>query len=251
MGDAVSFMGFVDMNRVEYYRVGWAVYAKKVPLWDPNIGKLSYFTTHFSFTIGTVGSGTSDFGDGLAFFLAPTRFIIPPNTEGGGLGLLNSTNYFSGQNQIVLVEFDSNVNNEWDPPFAHVGINSNSIAFVTYTRWNTSFHSGDTADVLIIYNATTKNLSVSWTYRKTTNTEESTSLSYQIDLMKVLPEWVTVGFSAATGLQIKPHLLQSWEFSSSLDIKETSGKVAKNESLIVGLTVALAGVVIIIVFVML
>nr|POE55145.1 l-type lectin-domain containing receptor kinase ix.1 [Quercus suber] len=188
MGDAVSFTGFVDMNRVEYYRVGWAVYAKKVPLWDPNKGKLSYFTTRFSFTIGTVGLGTSDF-----------------------------------------VEFDSNVNNEWDPPFAHVGINSNSIAFVTYTRWNTSFHSGDTADVLIIYNATTKNLSISWTYRKTTNTEESTSLPYQIDLMKVLPEWVTVGFSAATGLHIEPHLLQSWEFSSSLDIKETSGKLWKGK----------------------
>ena len=69
--------------------------------------------------------------------------------------------------------------------------------------------------------------------------------------MKVLPEWVTVGFSASTGLYVERHLLQSWEFSSSLDIKETSGKVAKNESLIVGLTVASAGVVIIIVSVML
>ena len=99
------------------------------------------------------------------------------------------------------------MNDGWDPPFRHVGINSNSIASVTYTRWNTSFHSGDTADVLIIYNSTTKNLSVSWTYRKTTNTQESTSLSYQIDLMKVLPEWFTVGFSAATCLHIEPHLL--------------------------------------------
>ena len=192
---------------ITYCRVGWAVYARKVPLWDPNTGKLSYFTTRFSLTIGTVGSDISDFGDGLAFFLAPTGFIIPPNTVGEGLGLLNITNYFSARNQIVLVEFDSNVNNEWDPPLAHVGINSNSIVYVTYTRWNTSFHSGDTADVLIIYNATTKNLSVSWTYRKTTNTQESTSLSYQIDLMKVLPEWFTVGFSAATCLHIEPHLL--------------------------------------------
>ena len=79
MGDAVSSTGFVDMNRVENCCVGWVVYAKKVPLWDPNIGKLPDFTTCFSFTIGIVGSGTSDFGDGLAFFLAPTRFIIPPS----------------------------------------------------------------------------------------------------------------------------------------------------------------------------
>ena len=52
-------------------------------------------------------------------------------------------------------------------------------------------------------------------------------------------------------MNVERHLLHSWEFSSSSDIKETSGKVAKNESLIVGLTVASAGVVIIIVSVML
>ena len=95
MGDAVSSTGFVDMNRVENCCVGWAIYAKKVPLWDPNIGKLSDFTTFFSFTIGTVGSGISDFGDGLASFLAPTGFIIPPNTIRRGLGLLNNILFFS------------------------------------------------------------------------------------------------------------------------------------------------------------
>ena len=43
-------------------------------------------------------------------------FLIPPDTAGawGGLGLLNVTNYFSAQNQIVLVEFDPNVNDGQD-----------------------------------------------------------------------------------------------------------------------------------------
>ena len=63
------------MTRVDIQaRVGWVIYAKKLPLWDSNTGKLTDFSTRFSFTIGSVGLGTSDFGDGLAFFLAPAGF---------------------------------------------------------------------------------------------------------------------------------------------------------------------------------
>ena len=235
LGDAVASNGVVDMTRVDIQaRVDWVIYAKNVPLWDSYTGKLTDFSTRFSFTIGSVGLGTSDFGDGLAFFLAPAGFDnIAPNTAGGGLGLFNVTTMRSPQNHIVLVEFDSMVNKEWDPLFTHVGINNNSIVSAISTPWNTSFHSGDTADVWIIYNATTKNLSVYWIYQNTTNTQENTSLSYQIDLMEVLPERVTVGFSAATGVRIERNSIQSWEFSSSLDIKETTGKEAEYISLIV------------------
>jgi hypothetical protein len=135
--------------------------------------------------------------------------------------------------------------NPWDPNVTHVGININSIESANSTAWNASFHSGDTADVWIIYNATTKNLSVSWTYQSTSNSLEHTSLSYQIDLMKVLPESVQIGFSAATGLETEQHTLQSWEFNSSLDIKETSGKKVRKTSLIVILTVVVVGVIVI------
>ncbi|GFY87697.1 concanavalin A-like lectin protein kinase family protein [Actinidia rufa] len=117
-------------------------------------------------------------------------------------------------------------------------INNNSIASTTTTRWNASFHSGDTTDAWITYNATTKNLTVFWSYERTPNSQENTSLSYQIDLMEVLPEWVMVGFSAATGMYVERHTLQSWEFRSSLDIKEKSGKSAKEIRLVVGLTVS-------------
>ncbi len=87
------------------------------------------------------------------------------------------------------------MNVEWDPSVEHVEIN-NSIYSVVYTTWNASLHSEDTADVWIIYNTSDKNLSVSWTYKRTSNTQEITSLSYQIDMMMVLPQWVTIGFSA-------------------------------------------------------
>jgi hypothetical protein len=125
------------------------------------------------------------------------------------------------------------------------GLTTTRLALPIDTAWNASFHSGDTADVWIIYNATTKNLSVSWTYQRTSNSLENTSLSYQIDLMKVLPESVQIGFSAATGLSTEQHTLRSWEFNSSLDIKETSGKKVRKISLIVILTVVVVGVIVI------
>ncbi|XP_059435446.1 L-type lectin-domain containing receptor kinase IX.1-like [Corylus avellana] len=217
LGDAVPSVGAIEMiNKYGYVcRVGWAIYAKRVPLWDSHTRKLTNFTTHFSFTINT--QGLPHYASGLAFFLAPAGFEIPPNSS---------------------VEFDSFSNPEWDPPVEHVGINTNSIASAIYTPWNASLHSGDTIDVWITYNASTKNLSVSWKYQKTSNTWENTSLFYEIDLSEILSEWVTVGFSAATSHSGERVQIQSWEFSSSLDIKETNGKNEKKKRLVVGLTVS-------------
>ncbi|GLT67449.1 hypothetical protein SLA2020_397590 [Shorea laevis] len=227
LGDAAPAVGAIEMiNKYRYVcRVGWAIYAKRVPLWDSDTRKVTNFSTHFSFTFNT--QGAPHYGHGLAFFLAPAGSEIPPNSASGFLGLFNTTTSDSPHNQIVLVEFDSFVNPEWDPSVEHVGINNNSIASAVYTPWNASLHSGDTADVWITYNASTKNLSVSWKYQTTSNTQENTSLFYEIDLREILPEWVTIGFSAATGEYGERVQIQSWKFNSSLDIKETNGKNAK------------------------
>lgn len=180
------------MNKVNYLcRVGRATYAERVPLWDSTSGNRSDFTTHFSFIVDTLNSST--YVNGLAFFLAPVGFEIPPNSDGGFLGLFNTTTSDSSQNQIVLIEFDSFVNSEWDPPVQHVGINNNSIHSGVYTPWNASFHKADITNATIVYNATTKNLSVYWAYQNTFTPQENASLSYTIDLSKVLPEWVTIG----------------------------------------------------------
>ncbi|KAF2325646.1 hypothetical protein GH714_031806 [Hevea brasiliensis] len=199
-GDAMQSVGVVELNSKYTYtcRVGWAVYAERVLLWDSNTGKLSDFTSHFSIIINT--QGLAQYGHGLAFFLGPSGFEIPPNSAGGFLGLFN-TSTMDSSNQIVMVEFDSYPNEEWDPKplVEHVGINNSSLASAVYTPWNASFHSGDTADVRVTYNATTKNFSVFWTYLETSSPQENTSLFYIIDLMEVLPEWVTIGFSASTG----------------------------------------------------
>ncbi|KAJ0041266.1 hypothetical protein Pint_27756 [Pistacia integerrima] len=209
-GDAKASVGAVEFNSLSYLcRVGRAAYAEKVRLWDSHSNELSDFTSHFSFSIDTKGS--EFYGAGFAFYLASVGFQIPPNSA--------------------------------DPPVPHVGINTNSISSAVYTPWNASIHSDDTADVRITYNATTKSMSVSWTYRKTTGSLENSTLSYQIDLMKVLPEWVSVGFSAATGMYVERHQLFSWEFYSSLDAEESNEKKSEMIKLEVSIAV-LVGVLI-------
>lgn len=81
-------------------------------------------------------------------------------------------------------------------------------------------------------------MTVSWAYRHTPNPSEKTTITYQIDLTKFLPEWVIIGFSAATGKFGERHILRSWEFTSSLDIKDTPGGNATDLELVLPLTVS-------------
>ncbi|KAM7277134.1 hypothetical protein ACFE04_019000 [Oxalis oulophora] len=219
--DAAASVGAIEFNKLSYLcRVGWATYADPVRLWDSETEQAADFSSHFIFSIDT--QGNTLFGHGLVFFLAPVGFQIPLNSGGGFLGLFNTTtcsDSSSSLNQIIAIEFDTFNNPEWDPTGVdgHVGINNNSIASAVYTPWNVSLHSGDTADMWIYYNSRSKNLSVSWSFRKTTDHKETSSLYYIIDLKNVLPELVTVGFSAATGQNVERHILKSWEFDSSLE----------------------------------
>ncbi|CAL8176393.1 unnamed protein product [Prunus armeniaca] len=202
-GDAAPSSGVIELSTITaadiqdiYCRTGRATYAEPLHLWDS--AKLADFTTNFSFIIDTVRND-NNIGDGLVFFLAPVHYPIPPNSAGGDLGLLNTTTRFdkASQNQIVMVEFDTSPNS-WDPLWPHVGININTISSVVNARWDALGNSGKKAHVQITYSATTKNLTVLWTYEEYTDVA-ITSLSYPIDLRKVLPEWVTIGFSTANG----------------------------------------------------
>jgi hypothetical protein len=198
-----------------------------VLLWDSKTGQLTNFKTHYTFIINT--QNNSKYGHGLVFFFVPFGFEIPPNSSGGFFGLFNTTTMNSTQNQIVHVEFNSYANSPWGETTEHVGINNNSIISSVLTPWNASYLSGETIEVWISYNSTTTNLTVSWKYQTTSNPQEKTNLSYQIDLMKVLPEWVTVGFSASTGTIGERHNLLSWEFSSTLEQSENDDDTKKNK----------------------
>ncbi|CAJ1940311.1 unnamed protein product [Sphenostylis stenocarpa] len=236
-GDAFSSNGVLQLTRNQLdgpitSSVGQASYEQPVRLWDLTTKKLTDFTTHFSFVMKAVNQ--SRVGDGLAFFLAPFDSSIPNNSAGGYLGLFSKdTALDTMKNQLVAVEFDS-FKNEWDPSSDHVGINVNSIQSVANVTWNSNIKNGSVANAWIWYNSTSKNLSVFLTYANNPTFNGSSSLSYVIDLRDVLPEFVRIGFSAATGQWVEIHNILLWSFSSTLD--GDGGKKVK-VGLVVGISV--------------
>ncbi|KAF3948266.1 hypothetical protein CMV_025717 [Castanea mollissima] len=224
--------------------VGRALYHERVHLWDNSTGKLNVtdFTTNFSFIIKAVDQSAAD---GLAFFITPFNSGIPNNSDGGSLGLFSSETAINGtQNQIVAVEFDT-FQNSWDPSAPHVGIDINSIVSKRNVTLPGSINitNGSTTNVRVSYDATSQNLSVFLTYATEPAYSWNSSLSYIVDLT-ILPEWVSVGFSATTGLSIELHTILSWSFNSTLEAGFTTGNGStKNKSgLIIGLAVS-SGVV--------
>jgi hypothetical protein len=227
-------------NKVITGSIGRATYFSPMHLWDKASGKLTDFTTHFSFAIDSQ-NGTN-YGDGLAFFLAPTATgsTVPNNvTIGSSLGLTNDNQVLnSTNNPFVAVEFDIYPNKGWDPqgwPGVHLGIDINSmksVANVSWERWwsNTSITQGLINEARITYNSTSHNLSLLLTAGFINNSKEEQSLSYQVDLRDYLPEWVTFGFSAATGASPAMHTIYTWNFTSTLEDNVTEPTVAGSPS---------------------
>ncbi|XP_057998204.1 L-type lectin-domain containing receptor kinase IX.1-like [Hevea brasiliensis] len=218
-GDAVHIDGIISLtrNRADSNlidSVGRAVYSQEMHLWDGSTGKFADFLTHFSFNISTLTRQNG--GDGLAFFLAPNGSQVPDDAWGGCLALISNCSSFNTTGKaIVAVEFDT-YKNDYDPNDNHVGINVNSIKSVANITWSRSIKNGSEANAWITYNSQTRNLSLFLTYddNPVFNGKDS-SLSYEIDLSKVLPEWVTVGFSSSTGASTEIHNILSWEFNST------------------------------------
>lgn len=235
-GDAFSSNNVLQLTKNQLdgpitRSVGRASFDQPLKLYDKETKELTDFTTHFTFIMRAVN--LSLFGDGLSFFMAPFQSDIPENSAGGYLGLFSKESALNtSKNQIVAVEFDS-YRNDWDPNSDHVGINVNSIQSVQNVSWKSSIKTGAVANAWISYNSTTKNLSVFLTYVNNPTFHENSTLSYNIDLSEVLPEYVRIGFSAATGQWIEIHNILTWSFNSSL--KSGNGKNIK-----VGLGVGLS-----------
>ncbi|KAM1463867.1 hypothetical protein ACFX13_043525 [Malus domestica] len=202
-GDASRVPRAIQLNSQSSWMVGRATYTEPLHLWDSSTGSLADFTTHFTFVVDTGHTGNNNyFSDGFAFFLGPVGYPIPPNSAASSLGLFNSTTKLRSNNQIVAVEFDT-FPNSFDPQEWHVGIDINSISSVANASWtNVSSNSGKLGHAWITYNAISKNLSVFWTYDENPVFVNNSSLSLQIDLRDVLPEKVTTGFSASTGVLV-------------------------------------------------
>ncbi|KAG5098696.1 hypothetical protein JHK82_048550 [Glycine max] len=196
--------------------VGRATYGQPLCFKNSSNGHVTDFSTRFSFTIDV--SNKTFFGDGFAFYVAPHPYQIPLNSGGGRLGLYDD-NAPAPHSNIVAVEFDTYVNRYVDPNMRHVGINNNSAMSLAYDRFDIESNIGKMGHALITYNASAKLLSVSWFFEGTSSgfTPNANSLSYRIDLGEALPEWVTIGFSGATGSLKEENVIHSWEFSSTMN----------------------------------
>ncbi|XP_019169312.1 PREDICTED: L-type lectin-domain containing receptor kinase IX.1-like isoform X2 [Ipomoea nil] len=201
-----------ERNQEMSSKAGRATYVQPLHLWDNATRELAGFTTRFTFNIDSDGS--TQFGDGLAFFLA--NFTIPfdtNSTAGGGLGLVD-TRIITSPEPFVAVVFDT-YSNEMYTPMTNVSININSMnASVNSTAWLNNITNGVDNNAVITYSASSKILYVGFTgfwdgYYQTG------SLSYGVDLSKCLPEFVHIGFSAATGSNFEKHTVTSWKFDST------------------------------------
>ncbi|XP_030443383.2 L-type lectin-domain containing receptor kinase IX.1-like [Syzygium oleosum] len=235
--DTSSFIQITEANRDKILSssVGWATYHKPMRLWDKATGNVADFTTQFTFVINSLGE--SSFADGLTFFLVPEGSQLPANSSGRYLALVDpNRNPSNSSTSFVAVEFDTFRNNApnlnvVDPncsQVAHVGIDLNNLTSTVHSciDWfKNKIMTGGRINVTIAYNSSTQNLSVLTTNGDATGTNISSSAIYDIvNLTKYLPEWVTFGFSATTGLLFELHTIEAWEFSSNVQV---AGKKSK------------------------
>nr|GMD08801.1 L-type lectin-domain containing receptor kinase IX.1-like [Ipomoea batatas] len=193
-------------------KAGRATYVESLHLWDKASRELADFTTNFTFNIDS--DGNSSFADGLAFFLA--NFSGPFNgtsIQGGGLGLMNETLPIS-PDPFVAVVFDTFSHQE-NRPRTNVSINVKSMLNPGSIKpWFNNITQGMDNNASITYSASSQVLQVVFTgFWKGQRTTES--LSYKVDLREILPEFVSVGFSAATGWFFEKNSVSSWQFNST------------------------------------
>ncbi|XP_047938206.1 agglutinin-2-like [Salvia hispanica] len=205
-----------DRSRLSELGTGRATYAEPLHLWDKATNNLTDFDTHFSFVIQATGCAA----DGLAFFLAPVNSTIPPNSSGAGLGLASKDAPGNASEvPFVAVEFDTYFSSEFDDTQGqHVGIDVRSLNSTVYAPWRNNLTEGDVTDAWISYNSS--NMIFRVTFNEfNVQPPQLSRIEYTVDLRTILPEFVDVGFSAATGDCFQKNNVKSWSFSSTLDLK--------------------------------
>lgn len=216
-GDAkTTSTGKLELTKAVKNSIGRALYSAPIHIWDSKTGSVANFQTTFTFTI--TAPNTYNVADGLAFFIAPIDTKPKSIHHGGYLGVFDSKTYKKSI-QTVAVEIDTFYNAQWDPnpgnissTGRHIGIDVNSIKSISTVPW--SLENNKKANVAIGFNGATNVLSVDVEYPLIRHY----TLSHVVPLKDVVPEWVRIGFSAATGAQYAAHDILSWSFDSKLNL---------------------------------
>jgi len=210
-GNAITTLtGKLQLTKAVKNSIGRALYSAPIHLWDSKTGDVANFETLFTFAITAPYS--SNVADGLAFFIAPVDTQPQNIGRAGFLGVFNSETY-NKSIQTVAVEIDT-FHNTWDPKInRHIGINVNCIKSISTTPW--VLQNGREANVVIRFDGHTNVLSVVMSYP---GLPDSYILSDVVPLKDIVPEWVRIGFSAATGAEFAEHDIRYWSFHSELSL---------------------------------
>ncbi|XP_024315153.1 L-type lectin-domain containing receptor kinase IX.2 isoform X2 [Brachypodium distachyon] len=196
-------------------------YAHPVPFYDDATGVVASFATRFAFRVILPAQGSRvKKGDGMAFFLTGYNSAIPPDSDGGGLDLMNrGLGLAYGADRFVAVEFHT-YNNSFDPQdsWDHVGIDLSSVknrANGNVTSLPT-FSLNGTMTASISFNGSTRRLVASLHFDDRPSVQPvEVSAQLPEPITALLPPDVEVGFSASTGKQVELHQILSWSFSST------------------------------------
>nr|P16300.1 RecName: Full=Lectin; AltName: Full=LBL; Flags: Precursor [Phaseolus lunatus]AAA33768.1 lectin (LBL) precursor [Phaseolus lunatus] len=206
-GNAVSSKGHLLLTNVTHNgepsvaSSGRALYSAPIQIRD-STGNASSTPTSHSYTLQQIFQNVTD-DPAWLFALVPVD--SQPKKKGRLLGLFNKS-----ENDInaltVAVEFDTCHNLDWDKNSIAVNLGIGSVP------WNFRDYDGQNADVLITYDSSTKFLAVSLFYPIT---GKRNNVSANVELEKVLDDWVSVGFSATSGAY-ETHDVLSSSFASKL-----------------------------------
>ncbi|CAL4979684.1 unnamed protein product [Urochloa decumbens] len=191
-------------------------YNHPVPFYDDTT--LASFSTSFTFVIQVDDEADNSqlATGGMAFFVSGYPSIMPPNSGGDQLGLLNpNQDAASGAGQFVAVEFDMFQDyNQTDRSDNQIYIDINCVQSSNSKSFSLPSLSSGTMTATIQFNNITGLLVAS--LRSDDSTEPIVQLNLMLpDPKSLLPREVAVGFSAATSASTK-HQILAWSFYSTL-----------------------------------
>ncbi|KAI8026711.1 hypothetical protein LOK49_LG02G03147 [Camellia lanceoleosa] len=139
-GDAyISKEGIQVTQDPVMYNVSLLQWLRHVYPTDASLGEFLRDPHRFQYQFLICHIGGNNYGERLAFFLAPNGSNIPLDSTGGGLGLVNEkeTATSTSANRFVAVEFDTYRNNpcEASLPINHVGVCINSRNSIELIYW--------------------------------------------------------------------------------------------------------------------
>ncbi|KAG6643250.1 hypothetical protein I3843_09G192700 [Carya illinoinensis] len=245
--------GILQLTNHTAQVMGHAFYNSPFRFKNSSSGKVLSFSTSFAFAI--VPEYAKLGGHGLAFTIATSKNLNAVGRQ--YLGLLNASNIGNFSNHLFAVEFDTVQDAEFfrDINDNHVGVDINSLesnasaaaAYFTSdsTKQDLNLKSGSAILAWIDYNSAENVLNVS--VSPFSSKPSKPLLSLKVDLSQILQEFMFVGFSASTGLQLaSSHSILGWSFkingqAAALDLSSLPslpGPKKKRTAFLVGVCVS-------------